>query len=259
MNFNEKRPLYKLVELAERLRATNGCPWDRDQTNESLKPYLIEEAYEVYEAIENKDDKNLKEELGDLLYLIFSNTQIKKENEIFDIDDVATYATEKLIRRHPHVFGDESVENSNDVINRWEKIKQTEKKKDESILDGVPKNLPALLKAYRTQEKVARIGFEWKKISGAVEKLDEELAELKEAISKEDKSMILDESGDILFSIVNILRYIKVNPEEALNSTTKKFTKRFKFIEKHAKESNKNIEDMTLKELNSLWEKSKLE
>ncbi len=259
MKFNEKRPLYKLAEIAARLRAKDGCPWDIEQSNESLKPYLIEEAYEVYDAIDNKNDKNLKEELGDLLYLIFSHTQIKKEDEIFDIDDVAAGVIEKLIRRHPHVFGEESIKNSEEVSDRWEQIKKSEKSKEESILDGVPKNLPSLLKAYRIQEKVSRIGFEWEKVSGAIEKLDEEIAELKEALEKNNKDMIVEEAGDMLFSIVNILRYIKVNPEEALNGTTKKFTKRFKYIEKSVSKSGKNMEDMTLKELDLLWEESKLD
>ena len=259
MKFNEKRPLYKLAEISARLRAKDGCPWDIEQSNESLKPYLIEEAYEVYDAIDNKNDKNLKEELGDLLYLIFSHTQIKKEDEIFDIDDVAAGVIEKLIRRHPHVFGEESIKNSEEVSDRWEQIKKSEKPKEESILDGVPKNLPSLLKAYRIQEKVSRIGFEWEKVSGAIEKLDEEIAELKEALEKNNKDMIVEEAGDMLFSIVNILRYIKVNPEEALNVTTKKFTKRFKYIEKSVSKSGKNMEDMTLKELDLLWEESKLD
>ncbi len=257
MKFKEKRSLYLLKEVASILRGEGGCAWDRAQTSKSLKPYLIEEAYEVHEAIEKEDYKHLKEELGDLLYQIYAHSQIAEENNLFSIDDVAHGIIEKLIRRHPHVFGDEVATNKQEVIEKWEKIKKREKSHRDSILDGVPLQLPALLKAYRVQQKVSRVGFDWDNIKDVVVKLDEETGEFKESIKQKDRRRIEDEIGDILFTIVNISRFLEINPEEALSRTIEKFILRFKFIEREVLKSGKEIEDMSIEELDSIWERSK--
>lgn len=255
--FNETRPLYRLMELASILR--KSCPWDREQTSLSLRPYLIEEAYEVYDAIESEDASHMKEELGDLLYQVYAHSEIANEENKFNIDDVAQGILNKLINRHPHVFGDKSVKDSKEVIESWEKIKRKEKISRESILDGVPRHLPSLLKAYRVQQKVSRFGFDWENVDGAVKKLDEEIGEFKEAIAANDHSRITEETGDILFSLVNISRFMHVNPEEALSKTIDKVIKRFRFIEKEAADSGKDLGKMTLPEMDELWEKAKRE
>jgi len=254
MEFKEQRPLYILMELAHMLR--QKCPWDREQTSITLKPYLLEEAYEAYEAIENNDGEHMKEELGDLLYQVYAHSEIAEEQGKFTVDDVANGIIEKLIRRHPHVFGEESAEDKHEVIRNWEKIKVKEKKNNESMLDGIPNMLPALHKAYRIQQKVSRVGFDWEECDDAAAKLDEEISEFKEALKKDDES-VKEEAGDILFSIVNVLRFKGINAEEALSKTINKFVSRFKFIEKEAAGKNKKLHDMTLKEMDELWEKAK--
>ncbi len=262
MEFKEKRPLYALEELASILRADNGCAWDREQTSRTLKPYLIEEAYEVYEAIDSGDPENLKEELGDLLYQVYAHAQIAREENRFTIDDVARGILEKLVFRHPHVFGGEKASSANEVIERWERIKKKEKAHRESILDGVPAHLPSLLKAYRVQQKVSRVGFDWEKTEDVIAKLDEEVAELKEALSvKPDAdrtSRIEDEMGDILFTMVNIARFLGINAEDALNRTIKKFIDRFRTLEREASARGMKLEDMTLAEMDEMWESAKL-
>ncbi len=257
MKFNETRPLYLLEEIAAILRAENGCAWDREQTSKSLKPYLIEEAYEVYDAIENENQENLKEELGDLLYQVYAHAQIAREEGRFTIDDVAGGIVEKLIRRHPHVFGGDSVASADEVIVKWEKIKQQEKSSRESVLDGVPKSLPALLKAYRVQQKAARIGFDWEAAGSVIGKLDEEVAEFKEAVASKDQRKIEEETGDILFTLVNLSRFIKVNPEEALQRTVDKFIARFKHVEQAAAKAGRRLEEMSLDEMDGLWNEAK--
>jgi tetrapyrrole methylase family protein / MazG family protein len=258
MKFKEERPLYMLVELASVLR--KKCPWDKEQTSKTLKPYLIEEAYEAYEAIDSDDNEHMKEEFGDLLYQVYAHSEIAREREKngFTIDDVAKGIIEKLIRRHPHVFGNEEVNDKHDVIKNWEIIKKKEKSHRESILDGVPKELPALLKAYRIQQKASRVGFDWEKEEDIIKKLDEEILELKEVLKNSDKEKIKDEAGDILFTIVNILRFIDINPEEALSTAVQKFIYRFKFIERESAKENKNLNDMSIAEMDELWEKAKL-
>jgi tetrapyrrole methylase family protein / MazG family protein len=255
LKFKEDRPLYILMELAAILR--NKCPWDKEQTFKSLKPYLIEEAYEAYEAIETGDAEHMKEEFGDLLYQVYAHSEIAKEGKSFNIDDVAQGIIEKLIRRHPHVFGEDKVKDKHDVIKNWEIIKKKEKSHRESILDGVPKQLPALLKAYRIQQKTSRVGFDWEKSEDVVRKLDEEINEFKEVLKATDREKIKEEAGDILFTIVNILRHIDVNPEEALSASTQKFMDRFRYIEQESAKKNRNLNEMTLEELDSLWEKAK--
>ena len=253
MNFREKRPLYILEELAAILRGENGCQWDRQQTSKSLRPYLIEEAYEVYDAIESGSPADLKEELGDLLYQVYAHSAIAAEEKSFTIDDVAHGIVEKLVRRHPHVFGDEKGMTADEVSVNWEKIKKGEKPHRESILDGVPVHLPSLLKAYRIQQKVSRAGFDWDRVDGAIEKIREEMEELKEAAAKGDHESVTDECGDVLFSIINVMRMMKVNPDEALNRTIGKFMKRFRLVEGMAAAKDRKVEDMTIGELDELW------
>ncbi len=257
MEFKSNSSLYKLREIAAILRAEGGCAWDRAQTSKTLKPYLIEEAYEVYEAIESGDPANLKEELGDLLYQVYAHSQIADEEGKFSIDDVADGISAKLVYRHPHVFGDEKAETSEEVIDRWEKIKKKEKAHRESILDGVPVHLPALLKAYRVQQKVSRIGFDWDKIEDVEAKLEEEISEFRESLGTEDHQHITEELGDMLFTLVNIARFLDINPEEALLKTVDKFMGRFRYVEKRSGEEKKDMDTMTLEELDALWEEAK--
>ena len=244
---------YELVRVMERLRAENGCPWDRKQTHESLKPYLIEETYEVISAIDSGNDDELKEELGDLLLQIVFHAQIAKEDGRFDIDDVAKTIVEKLIRRHPHVFGDLKVSGSDEVLQNWEKIKKEEGK--ESIFDGVPEGLPSLLKARRVQEKAKRVGFDWDNIEGTLDKVKEELDELSEAIKFGKKEKISEEFGDLLFSLVNVSRFLDIDAEDSLRQTIEKFMKRFKSVEKIIKsKGGKDLKNYTINELDEIWE-----
>ncbi|MBP7738765.1 MAG: nucleoside triphosphate pyrophosphohydrolase [Spirochaetes bacterium] len=257
MEFKEKRPLYQFAEIIAALRGENGCPWDKKQTHQSLRPYLIEEAYEALDAIESGDPAHIREELGDILLQIYLHAEIAREQNRFTIDDVAQSIIDKIILRHPHVFGDASVRDADHVADRWEQIKKKEKPHRESILDGVPKHLPALLKAHRVQQKVSRVGFDWERIEDVAAKLDEEVGELKAAIASSDKDRITDEAGDILFSMANLLRFMHINPEEALEKTTAKFIRRFRHIEKRAAEMEKNLEDMTIDEMERLWQEAK--
>lgn len=257
MDFKEKRPLYQFAEIIAALRGDNGCPWDKKQTHLSLRPYLIEESYEALDAIESGDPAHIREELGDILLQIYLHAEIAREQKQFTIDDVAQSIIDKIILRHPHVFGDASVRDADHVADRWEQIKKAEKPHRESILDGVPKHLPALLKAYRIQQKVSRVGFDWERIQDVAAKLDEEVGELKGAIASSDKEKITDEAGDILFSMANLLRFMHINPEEALEKTTAKFVRRFRYIEKRAAEMEKNLEDMSIDEMERLWQEAK--
>lgn len=250
------KELYKLVEIMRKLRGENGCPWDHEQTNETLKPYLLEETYEVLNAIDSKRDKDLEEELGDLLLQIVFHAQIASEQGRFTIDDVAGTIVDKLIRRHPHVFGETKVNSSEEVLENWEEIKKREGK--ESVLDGVPESLPALLKARRIQEKAKRVGFDWDSIQGAFEKVLEEFKELKDAVGRRKKKDIEDEFGDILFSIVNISRFMEIDAEDSLRKTVNKFKKRFQYIEQKVKKMGKKpLKNYSIQELDLLWEESK--
>ena len=257
MQFTEDRSLYKLAEITARLRAENGCPWDREQDSMSLRKYLVEETYEVVDAIESKKPDKIVEELGDLLYQIYAHSQIAAEAGLFTVDDVAEGIIAKLIRRHPHVFGNETISTGEDVANRWENIKKGEKNGKESILDGVPSHLPALLKAFRSQEKASRIGFDWTDVNDVEKKLDEEVNEFREAIRGADAAHIFEEFGDILFTLVNLARFMKIDPEDALQQSTKKFIERFKHVERHAKEMKRELSEMTLAEMDELWNEAK--
>jgi tetrapyrrole methylase family protein/MazG family protein len=248
--------LYELVEVMRRLRGKNGCPWDHEQSHESLKPYLVEETYEVLEAIDSNDNEELREELGDLLLQIVFHAQIASEEGRFTIDDVARGIVGKLKRRHPHVFGNTEVSGPDEVLRNWERIKKDEGK--HSVLDGVPAVLPALLKARRVQEKVGRVGFDWDEQNGAIEKIHEEIDELKGAVEEGKNERIEEEFGDILFSLVNLSRFLKIDAEESLRKTIGKFSKRFRYIEEQVKKrGDRPIEDYTLDELDSLWEEAK--
>ncbi|MCK4924416.1 MAG: nucleoside triphosphate pyrophosphohydrolase [Spirochaetes bacterium] len=239
-----------------RLRRKDGCPWDREQSHESLKPYIIEETYEVLDAIDRKDDDELREELGDVLLQIVFHAQIAAEQSRFTMDDVAAAIVEKLKRRHPHVFGNVEVEDSREVLRNWEEIKKEEGK--DSVLDGVPDGLPALLKAQRVQEKVRRVGFDWESIGGTFDKVREEIGELEKAVKDGDQAGIEDEFGDILFSLVNVARFLDINAEESLRQTTKKFSHRFRYIENRIEEKGERpIEEYSLEELDALWNEAK--
>ena len=242
----------KLQEIVKKLRAPDGCDWDKEQTHESLTPYLLEEVYEVIEAIENRDFNLLKEELGDLLLHIIFQADLAEENNKFNIQDSLDSINNKLISRHPHIFkskNDQSWGKGN-----WELQKQKEKKRD-SILDGVPASVPALLKARRIQEKASGVGFDWNNVDRVIEKVDEEITELKEAIINNDG--IEEELGDVLFTIVNVSRHLNINPEQALKKSINKFIVRFKLIEKDLKLKKINMKDLSLEELDIIWEKNK--
>lgn len=247
----------KLLDIMEKLRGDKGCPWDKEQTRESLKPFIIEEAYELIEAIESNDPEKIKEELGDLLFQIIFQSHIAKEKGEFDISGVIESISKKMIKRHPHVFGDAKCKTSDEVIIHWEEQKKLEDKKRESILEGVPEALPSLLRAYRLQNRVADVGFDWDNIEDALNKLDEELKEFKNALKLKEKNEISEEFGDILFMLVNISRFIGVNPEDALRKTIAKFISRFRYIEKKAVDNGRKLSEMTLKEMDELWEEAK--
>ena len=250
------RSMYELVEVMSRLRAKNGCPWDREQDHKTLKPYLVEETYEVIDAIDGEDDDSLKEELGDLLLQIVFHAQIADEERRFTIDDVAASIVEKLKRRHPHVFGTVKVASSEEVLHNWEQIKKHEGKN--SVMDGVPKSLPALLKARRVQEKARRVGFDWDDVKGAVHKISEEIKELEEALLNGRKDEAKKEFGDVLFSLVNVSRFLGIDAEDSLRKTIEKFIERFKYIENEVQnQGKKEMGDYTLEELDRLWEQAK--
>lgn len=251
--------LQKLLDVMQRLRAPGGCPWDREQTLHTLKPCLLEETYELLDAIDRNDVALHREELGDVLLQVVFQCAIREEEKLFSFNDVASALADKLIRRHPHVFGDLNVTSTHDVLNNWEAIKQTEKPdtKKHSALDGVPHTLPALLKAQRVQAKASRVGFDWKDASGAIEKIEEELKELRHAVESGLPSAIEDETGDLLFSVVNYCRFIHVDAESALSGATQKFSLRFREVERLAKEHGLEMKSCTLTELDALWDEVK--
>ena len=227
-----KRSFDELVSLMTTLRGPNGCPWDRKQTLESLKPFIVEESYEVVDAIDRGDRAALAEELGDLLQAVFV-AEITRAEGSFDIDDVITAIHDKLVRRHPHVFGEVEAKDAEQVLVNWEKLKNEERKaENKSVLAGVPQSLPALLKASRLTEKAARVGFDWRRAEDVLAKIDEEVGELREAVASDDGQSIHDEIGDLLFSITNIARKLEVNAEEALQSANRKFLRRFESMER---------------------------
>jgi MazG family protein len=254
--------LERLLGIIKTLRGPDGCPWDRKQTLDSLKAGLIEEAYEVIDAIESGDCSNLEEELGDLLLQIVFQSQICKENGHFEFSDVATAIADKLERRHPHVFGELEVADADEVLQNWDAIKKTEKQLGDqpaSIVAGIPRHLPALQKAHQVQKRAARAGFDWEHIDAVLDKLHEEIAEVKEAISRNHEEDIRDELGDLLFSVVNVSRFLGHNPEELLNCNVKKFVRRFQSVEEKVHATGRDFKDFTLQELDVFWNEAKAE
>jgi len=249
------KEIKQLISIVWELR--EKCPWDRKQTFKTLKTQTIEETYELCEEIEKLSYEGIKEELGDLLLHVLFYAKMGSEKNKFNMGIIANELTKKLIRRHPHIYENKKIKNSEEVKLNWEKIKLKEGRS--SILEGVPANLPPILKAYRIQEKVSSVGFDWKKSEDVLQKLDEEILEFKEELKKENKDDLEKEFGDILFSLINLSRHYKINPYDALEKSNNKFVKRFKFIEKKIKKIKKQISDLDLKEIGVLWEQSKRE
>ncbi|HEY8902882.1 MAG TPA: nucleoside triphosphate pyrophosphohydrolase [Chthoniobacterales bacterium] len=250
-------PVARLREIVARLRAPDGCPWDREQTHESLRAALLEETYELIDAIDHADDSNLREELGDLLLHVVMHAQMASERGVFEFDAVATEICEKLIRRHPHVFGDRSAADSDEVLRQWEQIKRSEKAERSSVLDGVPRALPSLMRAHKVQKKASRVGFDWNAAAEVIAKVEEELGELKSALAAGQKAAVAEEMGDLLFSLVNLSRKLDLDPEMTLNAATDKFTARFRAVEKAAEADGKRVEECSAEQLNAYWDAEK--
>lgn len=249
----------RLVQVVAALRSENGCPWDKAQTHETLKPDLIEEAYEVIEAIDAKDSGKLPEELGDLLMQVMLHAQIAKDDGAFSINEVIQSITDKLIRRHPHVFGAINATNSEEVLKNWEEIKRSEAGYEDrhSVLDGIPDHLPSLMRAQTIQRKAARVGFDWDSAWDVLPKIKEEIQELKSSVEAADDEAIEIEMGDLLFSIVNLCRFLGVEAEEALRKSNRKFVKRFKNMEAELERREKTFKDYDLAGLDAIWEEAK--
>ena len=252
------RSFDELVALMTTLRGPNGCPWDRKQTLESLKPFIVEESYEVVDAIDKNDRAALAEELGDFLLQAVFVAEITRAEGAFDINDAITAIYNKLVRRHPHVFGDVEAKDAEQVLVNWEKLKNEERKaEDKSVLAGVPQALPALLKASRLTEKAARVGFDWRQAEDVFAKIDEEVQELRDAIDGKNPQDIHEEIGDLLFSIANIARKLDVNAEEALQSANRKFKRRFESMERSVRNDGRNLDQLTLEQMDALWDEAK--
>lgn len=247
-----------LVNIVKKLRSPDGCPWDREQNLYSLKDYVIEETFELIDALDRQDIENIKEELGDLLLHVLFHSLIAEEENLFTLNDVIKTISDKLIRRHPHVFGDIKVNNSEEVMINWEKIKKEEKNtKSKSILDDIPSKLPSILRSYKLQEKARKVGFDWQNSDECMQKVDEEYNELKEAIKTGDLQEIEHEIGDLIFALINLSRFLNINADEALRKANNRFIERFKFIEKKLAERGLKPEDVSLKELDELWDIAK--
>lgn len=250
-NINDFREIIRL------LRAPGGCPWDMEQTHESIRRNFLEEAYEAVEAIDEKDPDHLCEELGDVLMQVLFHADIEETEGRFNIDDVADMSVRKLIRRHPHVFGDRAVSGTEDVLTNWDEIKRQEREQETvtATLETVAKSLPGLWRAEKLQKKAAKVGFDWPDIGGALDKLEEEIAELRAAIA--DGANQMEELGDVLFSAVNVARFLGGDPEDALHKSCDKFVTRFSYIEKAALQNGQRLEDMTLQQMDNLWDEAK--
>jgi MazG family protein len=251
--------LEKLLKLMARLRAPDGCPWDREQTLRSLRPFILEEAYELVEAIDGGEMKAIREELGDLLLEVVFVNQIAVEQELFGMDEVIRGIHDKLVRRHPHVFETERVASAGKALERWEEIKESEKEKRESVLDGVPRSLAALARAQKISSRAARAGFDWKSAKEVQAKLDEELEELEAAVATGSAVAIEEEMGDILFALVNLARHLDVDAEIALSGAIEKFSERFKHLENALRTQGRSVNDADMEELDRLWEEAKIE
>ena len=249
------KELEKLVDIIAVLRSENGCPWDREQTHKSLRPNMLEEAYEAVDAIDDNDISNLREELGDVLLQVVLHAQIAKDNGEFDIEDVAKELSTKLIHRHPHVFGTCHVNSSSDVIDNWDKLKKEEKTYRKSVLDGISKSQSALMSAQKISKKVVKVGFEWDSVESLKECINSEYDEFAEAVKSGNNDLMEDEMGDILFATVNLARWYKIDAEQALLRANKKFTKRFRKMEEI---KTKPFEDYSYEEFNDLWKQAKV-
>ena len=252
----------ELVALMARLRAPDGCPWDRQQTHATLKSYLLEEAYEALEAIDAADDAELCKELGDVLLQVVFHAQIAAEEGRFDIEAVGQAIVDKLIRRHPHVFGDASADEADEVLRRWEQIKKQERREQgeaaPSLLEGIPKHLPALMRAHRIQARVAQQGFDWDEVDGALDKVEEEFAEVRKAWETDEAAAVEEEFGDLLFSLVNASRFLKVDPEQALRRAVAKFERRFRALEEIVHARGEEVAALSLAALDEIWDEVKV-
>jgi tetrapyrrole methylase family protein / MazG family protein len=247
----------RLREIVARLRGPGGCPWDREQTHESLRAALIEECYETIEAIEKADDANLREELGDLLLHVVMHAQMGEERNAFNFEDVVEAVCDKLIRRHPHVFGNAQATESAQVVQLWESIKRGEKDAASSVMESLPAAFPALLLAHDVQKRAARVGFDWDDVSGALEKIEEEIKELREAISGEGRPALEEELGDLFFSVVNLARKLGLDSEMATAAATQKFVRRFRALEAQIAAQGRRLEQTSAEDMNALWERNK--
>ena len=253
----DKYNVNDLVRIMEILRAPDGCMWDQAQDHHSIRQNFIEETYEACEAIDDNDTDHLKEELGDVLLQVVFHTQMEKEKGVFDLNDVADGVCKKLIFRHPHIFGDVKVGSTDEILSNWDDLKRKEKKQetDTSTLESVSKSLPSLIHAQKLQKKAAKVGFDWPDVSGALDKVEEELAEVRAAI--DGNGDIEEEIGDLIFAVTNVSRFVKVDSERAAEKTCNKFVRRFADMEKQAAAEGKNLSDLTLSELDALWDKAK--
>ncbi|MDX9701895.1 MAG: nucleoside triphosphate pyrophosphohydrolase [Candidatus Auribacterota bacterium] len=248
-------PLDTLAGIMKKLRSPEGCPWDKEQSHETIKRYIIEEVYEFVEAVEENNPAKMKDELGDLLFQIIFHCQLAEEENHFSIYDVIKSSAEKMIRRHPHVFGDKKLDKAHEVIDQWEKIKADEHHHKErvSILDGIPSHLPSLIRAYKAQKKVARVGFDWSRTDQIIEKIEEELRETKDAIAKGSHEHIKEEIGDLFFVVANLARFLNYDPEELSRKAVDKFIRRFRKIELELQNRGSSVHESTLEEMDEIW------
>jgi len=247
----------ELVDIVAKLRGPDGCPWDREQTRESLKPFLIEEFYELIDAIDENDNDGIKEEMGDLLFQIVLQSQLFSEEGEFDVNEVIDGIARKMVSRHPHVFGDKVIETSDEVEKWWKEHKRREGKVYDSAIGGVPRSLPALLRAQKIQLKASKAGFDWDSIGDVFGKIEEEINEFREAVERNDPDKIEDELGDLLFVLVRVANFVDVNPEDALRRTIRKFIGRFSYVENKASKQGRELSGMTLAEMDVLWNEAK--
>ena len=244
----------KLVKIIARLRGPDGCPWDRKQTHSSLREFLLQENYEVLESLDESDFPKLRQELGDLLLQIMLHTQIASENGEFNLKDVLENLNNKLVRRHPHIFGNEKVQGAEEVSHNWEQLKKKERKEDSSILDSVPRQMPALAYSQEVQRRASQIGFDWDNINGVIDKLVEEIKELNQSVSLKEKT---EEFGDIFFTLANISRRLGIDPEASLRQANRKFYRRFKYMEETSRQRGMDFSKLSFDEQNALWEEAK--
>lgn len=257
VNKNPARNFQKLLKLMKKLRSPSGCSWDRKQSFTSLKPALIEETYEVISAVDKKNPEKLKEELGDLLFLVVFYSQIAREKNKFNIEAILEGVLDKMVRRHPHVFGIKKAKGADEAYQRWHQAKSKEYPSAAAMISDLPHHLPALLKASKLQKKASKFGFDWVNAGGVISKIDEELEELKEAVKLNKRHEIEEELGDLFFSLVNLARFLNIDSEEALDKTIQKFVKRFTYIEKELKRKGKQLLGSNLEEMERIWQRSK--